>query len=79
MITEEDDKESKFCFLCQIPCSNVCPHCRLVHYCNEEHFNLHRVNLKEEKVKKRDLSQSMGQSRVRSMCCLLHHSSEKGK
>ena len=51
MITEEDDKESKFCFLCQIPCSNVCPHCRLVHYCNEEHFNLHRVNLKEEKVK----------------------------
>ena len=51
MITEKDDQESKYCFLCQIPCSNICPHCRLVHYCNEEHFNLHRVTLKEEKVR----------------------------
>ena len=50
MITE-CDKNQKYCFLCQISCTNVCPHCKLVHYCSEEHFKLHRVTLNEEKVR----------------------------
>ena len=48
--------ETKACFLCQIPCSSVCPHCRLVYYCSEDHFKLHRVTLNsDDQVIKRRL------------------------
>ena len=44
----ECDMETKECFLCQNPCSSVCPHCRLVYYCSEDHFKLHRVTLNSD-------------------------------
>ena len=47
-IKTECDMETKACFLCQIPCSSVCPHCRLVYYCSEDHFKLHRVTLNSD-------------------------------
>ena len=32
------------CFLCLAPhCESLCPHCRAVYYCGEEHFRLHRL------------------------------------
>ena len=37
------DKETMFCFLCQSPCNNICHYCKLVAYCTEDHFKLHRV------------------------------------
>ena len=72
MITE-NDKTTKFCFLCQIPCTNVCPHCRLVHYCNDEHFKLHRVTLNEEKVRITSTRDIQIQKGIRSLYCISLH------
>lgn len=35
--------ENKTCFLCQVPCDQICPFCNAVKFCSEEHFRLHRV------------------------------------
>ena len=43
LTSKGDDKETKFCFLCQTPCNNICGYCKLVAYCSEDHFKLHRV------------------------------------
>ena len=43
LTTKGDDKGTKFCFLCQTPCNNICDYCKLVAYCSEDHFKLHRV------------------------------------
>lgn len=43
--TKESGKK-RVCFLCQTECSNLCPHCKLVHYCSQEHFQLHRLEEK---------------------------------
>ena len=37
--------EKTFCFLCQVPCQEICSHCKLVHFCSHEHFELHHVYL----------------------------------
>ena len=37
--------EKTFCFLCQVPCQEICSHCKLVHFCSQEHFELHHVYL----------------------------------
>ncbi len=36
------------CFLCQKACDNLCPHCEVVYFCSETHFNLHRISLKQD-------------------------------
>ena len=66
-IKTECDMETKACFLCQIPCSNVCPHCRLVYYCSEDHFKLHRVTLNsDDQVIKRRIINTVNNSLYKS-------------
>ena len=35
------DPEPK-CFFCCLPATQMCPHCKLVNYCNDEHLSIHR-------------------------------------
>ena len=35
-------KEEGLCFLCLAACKDICPHCKLVHFCSQDHLSLHR-------------------------------------
>jgi len=35
-------EDEGLCFLCLAPCYDLCPHCKLVHFCSQDHLRLHR-------------------------------------
>ena len=35
-------EDEGLCFLCLAPCNDLCPHCKLVHFCSQDHLRLHR-------------------------------------